>query len=120
MSNKNEATREQARDILKKGIMDMSIPRLIQMSNYGLMGNIELSNESVCVQNVFNRIGYDEENDCMTFIVEECESPYGTVSFFIGSIVDISGCEDVDNPEEYLNINIQLDDETTIKINVLY
>ena len=53
MSNKNEATREQARQILKNGILDMSIARLIQMSNFGLMGNIELSNRYVDIQNVF-------------------------------------------------------------------
>ena len=67
MSKKNEATREQARQILKNGILDMSIARLIQMSNYGLMGSIELSNKSACVKNVFNRIGYDEEKDTITF-----------------------------------------------------
>lgn len=36
------------------------------------------------------------------------------------SIADISGCEDADNPEEWLNINIQMADGTAIKINVLY
>ena len=40
MSNKNEATREQARQILKNGILDMSVERLIQMTRYGLCGNV--------------------------------------------------------------------------------
>ena len=32
--------KEKAREILKNGILDMSIERLIQMSRYGLCGNI--------------------------------------------------------------------------------
>ena len=132
MSNKSEATREQARQILKNGILDMSIARLIQMAHFGLKGNIELSNGSVSVQNVFNRISYDEEKDTITFSIEETESSYGAisiihkpleygkVSFFIGSIEYISGCEDAENPEEWLNINIQMADKTAIKINILY
>lgn len=132
MNDKNEAAREQARQILKNGILDMSIARLIQMSNYGLKGNIELSNRSISIQNVFNRIGYDEEKDTITFSTEETTSSYGaisivhkpvvygSVSFFIGDIEDISGCEDADNPEEWLNINIQMENGTTIKISILY
>lgn len=132
MSNKNEATRDQARQILKNGILNMSVERLVQMAKFGLKGNIELSNGSISVQNVFNRIGYDEEKDTITFSIEEATSAYGvisiihkpvlygSVSFFIGSIEDISGCEDADDPEEWLNINIQMEDGTTIKISVLY
>lgn len=36
MNKKNETSREQARQILKSGILDMSIARLIQMSGFGL------------------------------------------------------------------------------------
>ncbi len=38
MNKKNEATREQARQILKNGICDMSIARLIQMSQFETVG----------------------------------------------------------------------------------
>lgn len=121
MNKENKGTREEARQILKKGILDMSIGRLIQMSNYGLIGNIILANKAAFIQNVFNRISYDEEKDIMTFSVEEGESAlYGSVSFSLKLIADISGCEDVDNPEDYLNINIKLEDGTAIKIKVLY
>lgn len=121
MSKKKEPTREDARQILRKGILDMSIGRLIQMSHYGLMGNIILSNNDVFVQNVFNRIDYNEEKDIITFSIEEGESVlYGSVSFKIDSIVNISGCDNADNPEDYLNINIELKNDTTIKIKVLY
>ena len=40
MANKNETTKEQAREILKNGVLDMSVARLIQMTRYGLCGNI--------------------------------------------------------------------------------
>ena len=45
MNKKKEATREDARRILRNGILNMSIARLIQLSHYGLMGNIALSSE---------------------------------------------------------------------------
>ena len=118
--NRKNATREQARQILKKGICDMSIGRLIQLSHYGLMGNIALSSKTMSVDNVFNRIKYDEENSVITFSVEESQGSYGEISFLIDAIADISGCEDKENPEEYLNVNIKLDNDTTIDIRILY
>ena len=120
MSNKNEATREQARQILKKGILDMSIARLIQMARYGLMGNIEVAKGRLFIKYGFNHIAYDEESHAMEFSVQETLGRYGEVSFSVNDIKDISGCEDADNPEEWLIINIRLADETTIRINVLY
>lgn len=120
MSKENEATREQARQILKDGICDMSIARLIQMSQFGLMGNVVVSNETVSVENVFNHIGYDEENDNVTFSVEESQGSYGAIAFPIDAITEISGCEDAENPEEYLNVNIRLNDGMTIAIKILY
>jgi hypothetical protein len=120
MNKKNEATREQARQILKDGICNMSIARLIQMSQFGLMGNVILSNREVSVQNVFNRINYDVESDIITFSVEESQGSYGAISFSVGAITEISGCEDKENPEEYLNVNIRLKDATTIDMRILY
>ena len=120
MGKKNGVTREDARQILKNGILDMSIARLIQMPNYGLKGNVVLSNEVVSVENVFNRINYDKESNVITFSVEESQGSYGEISFLVDAIVDISGCEDKENPEEYLNVNIKLDNDTTIDIRILY
>lgn len=116
----NEATREQARHILKKGILDMNIARLIQMSQFGLMGNISLSRNNIAVKNGFNHIEYDDEYDIMTFSVQQMEGTYGEISFFIGAITDISGSEDTEKPDEYLNIDIMLKDKTQIEIKVLY
>lgn len=120
MNKKNEATREQARQILKNGILDMSTARLIQMSQFGLMGNVVSSNGVVSVENVFNRIGYEEENNVITFSVEESQGTYGSISFSVSDITEISGCEDKENPEEYLNVNIKLKNATTIDMRILY
>lgn len=121
MNKKDETSREQARQILKSGILDMSIARLIQVSEFGLKGSVVLSNEVVSVENVFNHIGYDDESDVITFSVEEAQkSCYGLISFSVSAIEEISGCEDEDNPEEYLNVNIKLNDGMTIDIKILY
>lgn len=67
MSKKREAIREDARQILKNGILDMSVERLIQMSQVGLMGNVELHNGFALVNNIFNRIEFNEETRCIAF-----------------------------------------------------
>lgn len=123
MSKKREATRENARRILRNGILEMSVARLIQMSQFGLMGNIELHNGFALVNNIFNRIEFDEDTRCITFSVREADmgdNNYGSISFCVDSIIDISGCDDKYNPEEYLNVNIRLQDNTTITIKILY
>ncbi|MCI9143563.1 MAG: hypothetical protein HFH87_13285 [Lachnospiraceae bacterium] len=120
MNKKNEATREKARQILKDGICDMSIARLIQMSQFGLMGNIKLSNGTLTVENVFNHISYDVENNAISFSVEESQGSYGAISFPVDAISEISGCEDKENPEEYLDVDIKLNDGMTIVIKILY
>lgn len=121
MNKKNETSREQARQILKSGILDMSIARLIQMSELGLKGSVVLSNEIVSVENVFNCISYDDESDVITFSIEETQKGcYGSISFSVSAIEEISGCEDKENPEEYLNIRIKLRNATRIDMRILY
>lgn len=123
MSKKREATREDARRILRNGILDMNVARLIQMSQFGLIGNVELHNGFALVNNIFNRIEFEEDTRCITFSVREIdmgENNYGSISFCVDSILDISGCDDKDNPEEYLNVNIRLQDNTRITIKILY
>lgn len=122
MSKKREATREDARRILRNGILDMSVARLIQMTKYGLVGNIELCNEIMLVDNAFNHMDFHKENGCISFSVVEANADYcyGSISFCVDSIEDISGCDDKDNPDEYLNVNIMLQDNTRIIIKILY
>lgn len=98
----------------------MSIARLIQMSQFGLMGNIKLSNGNLTVENVFNHIGYDVENNAISFSVEESQGSYGAISFPVDAISEISGYEDKENPEEYLDVDIKLNDGMTIAIKILY
>lgn len=98
----------------------MSIARLIQMSQFGLMGSIVLSNGTVTVENVFNHIGYNVENNAISFSVEESQGSYGAISFSVDDIKEISGCENEENPEEYLDVNIKLNDGMTIGIKILY
>lgn len=120
MSRKNETTREDARRILKNGILDMSIGKLIQLSHFGLMGTVTLSNEIVLIENSFNRISYDEESNTIIFSVEESQVRYGRISFSIDAIVEIFGCEDKENPDEFLNVNIKLENDLTIALRILY
>lgn len=123
MSQKREATREDARQILRRGILDMSVERLIQMAQVGLMGNIELHNGFALVNNIFNRIEFNADTRCIAFSVREADmedNNYGSITFSVDAIVDILGCDDKDNPEEYLNVNIRLQDNTTITLKILY
>lgn len=123
MSEKIEATREDARRILRNGILDMSVARLIQMSQFGLMGNIELHNGFALVNNIFNRIEFNEDTRWIAFSVREADmkdNNYGSIAFCVDSIMDISGCDDKDHPDEYLNVNIRLQDNTAISIKILY
>ena len=120
MSKKEDTKREEARKILKNGILCMSVERLIHLSHYGLMGNVILSSENISVENVFNRIEYDEENSIIMFTHKELQSRYGEISFSVDAISEISGCEDEENPDEYLNVIIKLNDGMNININILY
>lgn len=98
----------------------MSVSRLIQMSQFDLMGNIILSTEIVSVENVFNHIAYNEENNTIMFSVEESQGSYGAISFLVDAISEISGCEDKENLEEYLNVNIKLKNGMNFDIKILY
>ena len=72
--------------------------------------------------NAFNHIDFHEENGCITFSVVKTNADYcyGSISFLVDAIVDISGCDDKDNPDEYLNVNIKLQDDTTIALKIAY
>lgn len=122
MIKTDNVTREDARQILRKGILDMSVERLIQMAQFGLAGNIELRNKIMLADNAFNHMDFHEDNGCITFSVVEANADYcyGSISFLVDAIVDISGCDDKDNPDEYMNVNIKLQDNTTITLKILY
>lgn len=114
----NGTQKEQARQILRDGILHMSVERLIQMANFGLTGFVDFTSTATMTQNSFNFIDYDEESHVITFAAKEInENCYGAVSFNVDSIKWIFGEEDTDT---VLKINISLVDDTKITISILY
>lgn len=127
MSNKNEATREQAREILKNGILDMSVERLIQMASYGLCGNINIMVGICGASHYFNRMDYmesenDEERDLIgySYVEDNRDDVIASTFICVEEIDEISGCVSEDHPDDVLNINIIMADGTEIVINVIY
>ena len=127
MNNKTEATREQARQILKNGILDMSVERLIQMTRYGLCGNIGTMVGTCGTTHYFNRMGYvesenDGEQDLIEylFVTENGDDVIASTSICVEEIEDISGRVNEDHPDDVLDINISMADGTEIEINVIY
>ena len=121
MKKEKVTTRETGREILKRGVLDMNVERLKQMSRYGLMGHVSLTSELVSVINEFNRIKYDEELGIISFLIEKSqESSYAEINFLIESITEITGSQDEQYPEKYLDISINLENGTDIEIVFLY
>lgn len=123
---KNEDTREQARQILKNGILDMSIERLIQMTRYGLGGNINCMVGTCGSSHYFNHMEYvkadnEEEGSIInySFMIEKEEIAAST-TISIEQIAVISGCVNEDNPDNVLDINIVMTDGSGITINIIY
>lgn len=122
---KNEDTREQARQILKNGILDMSVERLIQMVNFGLCGNVEVMTGLCGTSHYFNRMEYvkaenEEECDIINYYFEEEEDIIASTTISIEQIEEISGCVNEDNPDNVLDINIVMADDLEITINIIY
>lgn len=119
---KNEDTREQARQILKNGILDMSVERLIQMVNFGLCGNVEVMTGLCGTSHYFNRMEYvkaenEEECDIINYYFEEEEDIIASTTISIEQIEEIFGCVNEDN---VLDINIVMADGLGITINIIY
>ena len=122
---KNEDTREQARQILKNGILDMSVERLIQMVNFGLCGNVEVMTGLCGTSHYFTRMEYvkaenEEECDIINYYFEEEEDIIASTTISIEQIEEISGCVNEDNQDNVLDINIVMADGLGITINIIY
>ena len=124
--NEKDNGKEQARQILKNGILDMSIERLIQMTRYGLGGNINCMAGTCGSRPYFNHMEYvkadnEEEGSIInySFMIEKEEIAAST-TISIEHIEDISGCVNEDNPDNVLDINIVMADGLEITINVIY
>ena len=124
--DKSEATMEQARQILKNGILDMSVERLIQMTRYGLGGNINCMVGTCGSSHYFNHMEYvkadnEEEGSIInySFMIEKEEIAAST-TINIEQIAAIFGCVNEDNPDNILDINIEMVNGAKITINVVY
>ena len=125
MANKNEATKEQAREILKNGVLDMSVARLIQMTRYGLCGNISTFGGLYATTHYFNRMNLiepenDEEQDIIEYSFVHEDDMIASTSICISEIEDISGSVSEDHPADVLDIDISMSDGTEITISVIY
>lgn len=124
--NEKDNGKEQARQILKNGILDMSVERLIQMTRYGLDGNINCMAGTCGSSHYFNHMEYvkadnDEEGSIInySFMIEKEENAASTI-ISIEQIAAISGCVNEDNPDNVLDINITMADGTQVTINLIY
>lgn len=68
---------KRAREVLKNGVLDgMSVEKLIQMTNFGLSGNVEIGLEGILGTNTyFNCMEYieasaDDECDIINFLIK--------------------------------------------------
>lgn len=118
---------KRAREILKNGILDgMSVEKLIQMTNFGLSGNVEVELEGICGTNTyFNCMEYvqannSEECDIISFLYKVDEDVVASTTINIENIESISGCVNDEHSEDVLNINILMVDETEITIYLVY
>lgn len=112
--NGKDNGKEQARQILKNGILDMSVEKLIQMVNFGLCGNVEVMTGLCVTSHYFNHMEYVKaENE------EECDIIAST-TISIEHIEEISGSVNEDNPDNVLDINIVMADGLGITINIIY
>ena len=124
--NDKDNGKEQARQILKNGILDMSVERLIQMVNFGLCGNVEVMAGTCGSSHYFNHMEHvkadnEEEGSIInySFMIEKEENAAST-TISIEQIAAIFGCVDEDNPDNVLDINIVMTDGSGITINIIY
>lgn len=123
--NEKNNGKEQARQILENGILDMSIERLIQIAEIGLCGNVEVMTGLCGTSHYFNRMEYvkaenEEECDIINYYFEEEEDIIASTTISIEHIEEISGCVNEDNPDGVLDINIVMADGSGITINIIY
>lgn len=119
--------KEQARQILRNGILNgMCVEKLIQMTEFGLVGNIDSVNGTNGTSHYFNRMKYvvaenERGFDLINYFFTDKENIIiATTSISIDHIDNISGCINKDNPDNVLDINIVMVDGAEITINVIY
>ena len=123
---KNEDTREQARQILRNGILNgMCVEKLIQMTEFGLIGNINCKIGTCGSSQYFTQMNYlkaenKKEQDLIAYSYVKDEEVISSTFIAVNEIAAISGCVNEDNPDNVLDINIVMADGLGIKINIIY
>ena len=115
---------EEARKTLRDSIVnDMTVEKLIQMTEMGLIGKIKAStyNEQVFGQMAYLKAESSEESDAIRY---ECVSADGYVAastiIDIDEIVGIHGAVNEGYPEDFLDILLLMADESVVTISVKY
>ena len=118
---------EEARKLLRDGVVnDMSVEKLIQMTEFGLIGKIKTTTGSTYNEQAFGQMDYlksesAEESDAIRY---ECVSADGYVAastiIDIDEIVGINGAVNEDYPEDFLDILLLMKDESVVIISVKY
>ena len=118
---------EEARKTLRDSIVnDMTVEKLIQMTEMGLIGKIKTTTASTYNEQVFGQIAYlkaesSEESDAIRY---ECVSADGYVAastiIDIDEIVGIHGAVNEGYPEDFLDILLLMADESVVTISVKY
>lgn len=103
----------------------MSVARLIQMTQYGLCGNISTLVGLCATTHYFNRMNQieaesDEEQDIIEYSFVHEDDVIAATSICISEIEDISGSVNEDRPNDVLDIDISMSDGTEITISVIY
>ena len=123
---KNEDTREEARQILRNGILNgMCVEKLIQIADFGLIGNINYKIGTCGSSQYFTQTDYlkaenEEEQDVIAYSYVKDEEVISSTFIAVDEIEEISGSVNEDNPDNVLDINIVMIDGSEITINVIY
>ena len=118
--------KEQARQILRNGILNgMCVEKLIQMTEFGLIGNINCKIGTCGSSQYFTQMNYlkaenKKEQDLLAYSYVKDEEVISSTFIAVNEIGDISGCINKDNPDNVLDINIVMSDGAEITINVIY
>lgn len=105
----------------------MSVEKLIQMTDFGLSGNINciVGTYESGSSHYFNYMEYvradnEEECDIINYFFMDEEDIIASTTISIEHIEEISGCVNEDNPDNVLDINIAMADGLEITINIIY
>lgn len=122
---KRKGSGEEAREILRNGVLDMSVMRLTQIAELGLCGTITTMigcAETIHYYNCMEYIKAENKNEYnwIHFMFAANDKVVASTKILIDEIEDISGSIDEENPESVLDVTIFLIDLTEIQVKIFY